>query len=226
MKRSVIIAAAGAGTRMMNETPKQFQLLMGIPVLMHTIKKFDFSDIEIVVVLPEGFSDLWKKMINEFSFPVKHKIIAGGRTRSESVRNGLATISEGVVAIHDAARPMVTKDLIEKAFSECVIYSNAIPAITIPDSVRKIQGNSSSIIERNDLRIIQTPQCFDVTKLKKAYANFTGNSTDDAGVFEADGNSIHLIEGEKNNLKITVPDDLKVCEAILSAKYTSTGKIL
>lgn len=219
MKRSVIIVAGGSGKRMNAVIPKQFMLLNGKPVLMHSIERFYNYDssMSIVVVLPESEVKEWNKLISNQAFSIKHDIVIGGATRFESVQNGLSKITEHcIVAIHDGVRPLCSSMLINRCFEDAVKYSNAIPSIPVSDSIRIVEGEKNRIADRDSLRIIQTPQCFDSVMIKKAYLNNeAAQCTDDAGVFELDGNTVHLTQGERFNIKITVPEDLKIVEAIL-----------
>ncbi len=220
MKKIALIVAGGAGLRMGSSIPKQFLLLKGKPILMHSIERFHQANIfdSIHLVLPQSELTYWEKLKLEHSFVIPHKVVAGGSCRFESVKNGLNEIQEedGFIAIHDGVRPMVSIDLIKRCIDELATYTNAIPAIVIVDSIRKIENESNEIIDRNSLRAVQTPQCFHLGLLKKAYYMSNDNSnTDDACVFENAGHKIHLIEGEKSNLKITVLSDLMIAEALL-----------
>ncbi len=220
MNKSVIIVAAGSGLRMGSSIPKQFIVIQGKPILMHTIQRFYTydSDINIIVVLPDGEKERWNSLLEQYSFPIKHKIVSGGETRFDSVLNGLKEVENGIVGVHDGVRPLISSELISRCFSEAEKFSNAIPAIPVTDTIRETGPAGSKTIDRSNLRQVQTPQCFDVAGLKKAYANAKAkNFTDDAGVFENDGNSIHLIPGEKRNIKITDPDDLVIAAAVMAS---------
>lgn len=203
---------------MESKTPKQFLLLNNQPVLMHTIRRFHEYNplLTVTVVLPETEIQRWKQLITEFQFPIKHSIVTGGKTRFLSVKNGLQTIQEkGTVAVHDGVRPLCSSALIKRCFEEAEILTNAIPAIPVTDSIRQVSGANNISIDRDTLRIIQTPQCFDVHLLKKAYSEYAGiDITDDAGVFENAGNKIHLTDGEKTNIKITEAGDMIVAAAL------------
>lgn len=218
--KSVIIVAAGSGSRMGSTVPKQFLLLNGIPILMHTMKRFHAydQDMNIVVVLSACEKERWNSLIKQHHFTLRHKIANGGETRFDSVQNGLLEVESGIVGIHDGVRPLISIELISRCYSEAEKFSNAIPVIPVTDTIRETGTGGSKTIDRSNLRQVQTPQCFDVAKLKKAYAAATGNNfTDDAGVFENAGNKIHLVEGEKLNIKITDPADLIIAEAVLAA---------
>ena len=217
MIKSVIIVAAGSGSRMGSDVPKQFMLLKNLPIIMHTINRFYSYDPEIRIIMVLSANDIerWNTLKREFNFTVKHEVVTGGKTRTASVINGLNKIENGIVGIHDGVRPLASTALITTCFNQAMIHSNAIPAIAVVDTIRETNGELSKQIDRANLRQVQTPQCFDAVKLKEAYLHSSGKSfTDDAGVFEAAGNKIHLIEGEKMNIKITDRVDLLIADAI------------
>lgn len=220
MNKIALIVAGGSGSRMGTEVAKQFLLLKGKPILMHTIDRFNSTKIFdlIVVVLPKSEIQQWEKLITEHSFTIPHKVVAGGNSRFESVKNGLSDISEkdGYIAIHDGVRPLASSGLIKFCMNELNKNTNAIPAIPIFDTLRKVENNKSVVVDRSILRAIQTPQCFHLNLLRKAYSGQDNNTTDDAGVFELAGNTIHLVEGEKSNIKITVKEDLIIAGALMS----------
>ena len=218
MSNSVIIVAGGSGTRMKAGIPKQFMLLNGKPVLMHTIEKFFAADasLKIIVVLPESEIKNWKSLCVKHDFKIPHATVEGGETRFHSVKNGLTRISEkGIVCVHDGVRPLVSAELIQHCIAEAKANGNAVPCISVPESIRKINGDGNAAADRNSFVLIQTPQCFDADALKRAYAN-TANSdfTDDASLAEASGEKIHLVKGERTNIKITYPDDVLCAEAL------------
>ena len=219
MEKQVIIVAAGSGSRMGLDIPKQFILLKDLPVLMHTVNRFYEYDpkMKIILVLAENEIESWNSLVKKYNFKTPHFIFKGGPNRYQSVKNGLESVKEHcIVAIHDGVRPLCSVKLIERCFNEAEKNSNAIPAVPVTETIRSIDGDKNFMINRDNLRIIQTPQCFDSVKLKKAYQNSSAeNFTDDAGVFEEDGNKIHLIEGEKSNIKITVREDLAVAEVLI-----------
>jgi 2-C-methyl-D-erythritol 4-phosphate cytidylyltransferase len=220
-ERTAIIVAGGYGSRMGADTPKQFLLLAGKPILMHTLQRFHDADpsMKIILVLPENEIIRWKTLIDDHNFQIHHAIVYGGNTRFESVRNGMQEVHTGTVGIHDGVRPLVSPQLILRCFEEAEEFSNAVPAIEVSDTIRVLEGHTSRTIDRAMLRRIQTPQCFDADMLKKAYETANeGMFTDDAGVFESIGNVIHLVDGEKNNIKITDREDLALAEKILNSK--------
>lgn len=220
MKYYAIIVGGGSGKRMQNNIPKQFMLLKGKPVLMHTITIFALNHFqpEIIVVLHSDLHQYWKDLCLKFDFIIPHVLICGGEQRFHSVRNGLLAINEdGIVAIHDAVRPLATSDLITKAYDGAAINGNAVAAIKPSDSVRKVNAlKESSVINRDELMLIQTPQTFVLEQLRSAYQQpFDLQFTDDASVVEKIGYSINLIEGERNNIKITYPEDLELANLLI-----------
>lgn len=203
---------------MKSAVPKQFIELLGRPVLMHTIEKFHkaIDGIEIIVVLAKEHQEDWKKLCGKHHFTIRHQFADGGDTRYASVKSGLKLISDGVVGIHDAARPLVNSTTICRTFEEAEIMGNASPCIPISDSLRRTKGKENTAVNRNDFFIIQTPQCFHTTVIKKAFEKeYQPEFTDDATVLEAYGEKINLIEGNKENIKITTPQDLIIAEALL-----------
>jgi 2-C-methyl-D-erythritol 4-phosphate cytidylyltransferase len=227
-QKYILIVAGGSGTRMQNDTPKQFLELCGLPVLMHTIRTFHSYDAEmpIIVVLPATQIDYWMQLCSRYRFSPPHQTVAGGETRFHSVKKGLATLpAEGWVAIHDGVRPLVSHSTIAACFRDAERYGNAIPAIPVVDTVRETADGNSHALDRNRLRLIQTPQVFDLALLQEAYRqDFIPVFTDDASVLEKAGHTIHLTEGNKENIKITTPLDMKVAEAIMSMRENLFSK--
>jgi 2-C-methyl-D-erythritol 4-phosphate cytidylyltransferase len=223
MKEYAIIVAGGSGNRMQSSIPKQFLLLEGKPILFHTIEAFYHysSSLEIIVVLPEKEMESWKNLVNQYGFNIRVNLTTGGKSRFESVKNGLQTITqqEGLVAVHDGVRPLVTKEIIGNAFQQAASKGNAVVAVSPKDSVRQIQNNGSVFLERNSIRLVQTPQTFQLAQLRAAYQCDDDESiTDDASVVERSGKAIFLIEGHYENIKITTPEDLVIAEAILQQR--------
>ena len=221
MKRYAVIVAGGSGKRMGTITPKQFLPLAGKPILMHTLeafRRFD-NDMKIILVLPEPQIDHWKKLCEEYNFSIEHQIAIGGATRFESVKNGLAFVDEeGIVGIHDGVRPLVQHDTLNRCYIEASAYGSAVPVCDSKESVRIIdEGGRSHSVDRTTIRMVQTPQVFRTKTIKDAYKQeFTPMFTDDASVVEASGHIIHLTNGNKENIKITTPDDLVYAEALLA----------
>ncbi|MBR7043731.1 MAG: 2-C-methyl-D-erythritol 4-phosphate cytidylyltransferase [Prevotella sp.] len=215
----VIIVAGGKGLRMGGDVPKQFQLLGNQPVLMHTLQRFadDCKDLQIILVLPQEQIEYWSDLGEKYHFGVEHWIVAGGETRFHSVQSGLAQIpddAEGVVAVHDGVRPLVSREVIEKCFEEARRKKAVVPVVPVVESLRHV---SDGAVPRADYRLVQTPQTFDIQLLKQAYRQpFSKDFTDDASVVEAFGHPITMVEGNRENIKLTTPFDLKIAEAIIN----------
>lgn len=219
-QRGVIIVAGGSGRRMGGSLPKQFMMLGNEPILARSINRIHeaLPAAEIVVVLPKDHIELWKNIAARFEV-AEHKIACGGEERFHSVLNGLQALSEEVeyIGIHDAVRPLVSKRLIIKLMLEAEKNAAVIPVVAPPDSYRKVEGELSHIIDRSTLRIVQTPQVFQAYVLRKAYEQeFSPAFTDDASVVEMAGHKITLVEGERENIKITTPVDMTIAEAIIA----------
>jgi len=220
LEKYVIIVAGGTGKRMGTEIPKQFLLLQGKPVLMHTIKAFFHYDkkINIVLALPKEYFNEWAELCKQYNFTIKHCIAAGGETRFHSVKNGLEQIKETdcLIAVHDGVRPMVSNEVIKRVFEVAEEKGTAIPCVVVNDSLRMLTEKYSKPINRNTIRAIQTPQCFRSDLLKRAYEQeYEDYFTDDATVIENFGCKIYLVEGNIKNIKITTPFDLKIAEALM-----------
>jgi len=218
--RYVIVVAAGSGKRMGAPLPKQFLSVKGKPLLMHTLTRlheFD-SAINLLLVLNPDFVAFWEEQIAQHNFLVPHKIVAGGEERFHSVRCALDVIDDltAVVGIHDGVRPLVSVDTLTRCFDAAEEHGNAVPVIAVNDSLRELSEHGNFAVERSRYRIVQTPQCFRLSVLKPAFNRpFSPTFTDDASVFEASGNSVHLVEGNRDNLKITTPEDLHWLESRL-----------
>ena len=218
----VIIVAGGTGTRMGTQLPKQFLILGEEPILARTINTIHeaLPAAEIVVVMAEQYVELWRNLAARFEV-ARHKVTVGGKERFHSVKNGISALSEEVrtIAVHDAVRPLATKKMIIRLMLEAEKHSAVIPVVAPVDSYRIIQGDSSRIINRAELRMVQTPQIFSAEALRKAYEQeFSELFTDDASVMEAAGHTIHLCEGEQQNIKITRPEDIIIAEAIIASR--------
>lgn len=218
-----VIVAGGAGTRMGTALPKQFLELVGKPVLYHTLRAFAdaMPRVHIILVLPAHQLSYAQMVLQGFGDArIDVELVAGGETRFHSVQAGLRSVSESaLVAVHDGVRCLATPDLIRRCFAQAQGLGSAIPAVPIADSIRKISGEETKPIDRSQLRAVQTPQTFRASILLPAYGQaWREDFTDEATVVEASGGRIHLIEGERANLKITTPDDLILAEAILSAR--------
>lgn len=221
MNSYAIIVAGGSGERMKSDIPKQFIEIAGKPVLMHTIEKFRLYDnsIEIIVVLPEKLMGYWNGLREKYSFSIPHKTAGGGATRFHSVRNGLELITgAGLVAVHDGVRPLVSIDTIGRCFETAARLGNAIPVISPSDSLRMISGKGNKPLDRTGIKLVQTPQVFHTDLIKKAFLqDYRPEFTDDAMVLERTGECINLVEGNRENIKITAPEDLIIAESLMEA---------
>lgn len=219
MQLYVVIVAGGSGKRMGAEVPKQFLELAGRPVLMHTIERFKAFDesIEIITVLPENQLLHWLDLQKKYSFTIPQTLVKGGSHRFSSVKNGLKFVNvPGLVAIHDGVRPFVSIDTIRHCFETAEKHGNAIPTISPIDSLRILTENGSTPVSRFNVKQIQTPQVFSAELIKKAYLQeYRQEFTDDATVLEALGEKINLVEGNRENIKITNPEDLIISKALL-----------
>lgn len=219
MEKIALIVAGGSGSRMNSAIPKQFLVLRGIPVLMHTLDAFYRYDqqMRMIVALPETMTSEWKKLCRACHFTISHEIKTGGETRFHTVRRGLEGIPDNcLVAVHDGVRPLVSVMTIDRCFTAAMQFGNAIPCIAIPETMREIDEQGSQQVDRNRFRLIQTPQVFESSILKKAYRQeYQPTFTDDAGVVESLGHTIHLVDGNPENFKITFPHDLKAASALL-----------
>lgn len=270
VKKYCIIVAGGSGKRMMSAIPKQFLLLDGKPLLMHTIERFHSFDplLDIIVVLPPEHHSLWSSLVEEYSFGISHRVAAGGEERFHSVRAGLALVKgdspvagpggtvewealqagadlpeteqdgtvareagraedmtlgtasgrvkdESLVAVHDGVRPLVSHDTIWRCYADAGEFGTAVPFVEPADSVRVLDGDDSRPLPRNAVRLIQTPQVFRASIIISAYErDFDPSFTDDATVAEAAGIKIHLTHGNRENIKITTPEDLAVAHIL------------
>jgi len=222
MNEYAIIVAGGKGTRIKSVVPKQFLLLAGKPVLLHTIEAFyRYSDkITVIVVLPENDFDKWNSIVRDFQFSRPVILQQGGGSRFQSVKRGLEKIEgEGLVAVHDGVRPLVSTEIISTSFRMAALHKSAVAAMPLKESIRITDGDSTRAMDRSLFQLIQTPQTFDVALIKKAYQIKEDTTlTDDASVAERSGQTIHLFEGSYENIKITTPEDLIVAEALMIAR--------
>lgn len=219
MKLYALIVAGGSGKRMGAGMPKQFLELGGRPLLMHTIERFKSYDgsIEIITVLPENQIRHWMELQEKYKFSVPQTMVKGGNSRFLSVRNGLEFVdTPGLVAIHDGVRPFVSLDTIRRCFETASRLGNAIPVIQPSDTLRLISESSSSPLNRLHVRLVQTPQVFNAEIIKGAYKQeYAPEFTDDATVLEKTGVKINLVEGNRENIKITNPEDMLISNAFL-----------
>jgi 2-C-methyl-D-erythritol 4-phosphate cytidylyltransferase len=219
MNKYAIIVAGGTGTRMKGSLPKQFMLLKDKPVLYYTLKTFleSYDDLQIILVLPIDYTTMGQEIIDAFFDKDRVRITAGGETRFQSVKNGLALVDkESIIFVHDGVRCLLTKDLIHRCYKQAVESGTAIPAIASKDSIRLVTEEGNEAFDRNNVMLIQTPQTFHSKILLPAFQiDYKDKFTDEATVVEAYGLKVSLVEGEENNIKITRPVDLLVAEKVL-----------
>ena len=222
MKKTAIIVAGGTGQRMGTALPKQFLAIEGKSILLHTIDQFisAFSDINFVIVLPADYIHEGENIIASSGLSQSFLFVAGGDTRFQSVKNGLAQADPAsIVFVHDAVRCLLTPDLIQRCYQQAVEKGSAIPAVSSTDTVRIIEGTKHHVVDRANVMMIQTPQTFNAVILKKAFEQvYQPSFTDEANVLEASGKEVYLIEGEYENIKITRPLDLAIAEYILAKR--------
>ena len=217
----IIIVAGGKGLRMGSDIPKQFLPIGGKPVLMRTLERFRrySPTLQIILVLPKAQQDYWQKLCKEYAFDIDYQLADGGETRFHSVQNGLAKIpdnAQGVVGVHDGVRPFPSIDVIRNCYETAREKKAVIPVIPVVETVRHLKADTSVTVPRNDYRLVQTPQTFDIQLLKAANRQpYNDGFTDDASVVEAFGFDITLVEGNRENIKITTPYDLKIAEVLI-----------
>ena len=225
----VIIVAGGKGLRMGSDIPKQFLPIGGKPVLMRTLERFrEYSeDLQIILVLPEAQQDYWQQLCKKYDFKIEYELANGGQTRFHSVQNGLALVpddAQGVVGVHDGVRPFPSINVIHRCYETARKAKAVIPVIPIVETVRELTGTgsvSSITVPRDKYRLVQTPQTFDIQLLKAANRQpYNDGFTDDASVVESYGHPITLVEGNRENLKITTPYDITVAEAIINSQLS------
>jgi 2-C-methyl-D-erythritol 4-phosphate cytidylyltransferase len=228
MKEYALIVAGGSGTRMGNPMPKQFLPLLDKPILMHTVLAFyNYSHaINIIVVLPERATETWKKLLTKYNFEIPHTIVPGGDSRFHSVKNGLHHIADpdAIVAIHDGVRPLVSSETIGLCMREAAATGTGVAVVPLKESIRKVENDISVAIDRTDYVLVQTPQTFRLSLIKKAYdIPDSPELTDDATVVERSGMVINLVEGDYSNIKITTPEDLVYAEELLKIRNKKAG---
>jgi 2-C-methyl-D-erythritol 4-phosphate cytidylyltransferase len=203
------------------DIPKQFLPIGGKPVLMRTLERFRAysADLQIILVLPEAQQDYWHQLCSEYHFDVEYTLANGGQTRFHSVQNGLAMVPDdaiGVVGVHDGVRPFPSIDVIRNCYETARTAKAVIPVIPVVETVRHLEGEQSKTVPRNDYRLVQTPQTFDIQLLKAANRQpYNDGFTDDASVVESFGYEITLVEGNRENIKITTPYDMKIAEVLI-----------
>jgi len=217
-KKYLIVMAGGSGTRMGASCPKQFIEIDGRAILHITISKFleAIPDINVITVLPQEHVEVWKQYCYSHNFTAKQTLVVGGITRFHSVKNGLAKVPEGaLVAVHDGVRPLLTPELIRQLFEQAAEKGAVVPSVPVVDTIKTKEGK---YVDRSNLLSVQTPQIFYSELLKKAYElPYKTSFTDDASVLEADGETVSYVPGERYNIKVTTPDDLLICNAVLHA---------
>lgn len=228
MKKFALIIAGGSGNRMNQIVPKQFTVLAGIPILMHTFevfKNYD-SEIEFVLVLPESQMDMWQVLCEKYEFNEKYQLAKGGKTRFHSVKSGLELIpDEGIVFIHDGVRPLVSVETIENCYHMTLEKGNALPVMPAVESVRMTVGDGNQAVNRSRFYLVQTPQTFSAKLIKSAYnQNYSSIFTDDASVLEQTGQAINLVRGNRENIKITYPEDLIIADVWLQERNRNMEK--
>jgi len=218
-REHAIIVAGGKGTRIRHTLPKQFIEVAGKPILFHTLEAFRrySASLHIVLVLPADDLKIWDDLVTRYSFSIPVTLQTGGETRFQSVKRGLEKITgQGLVAIHDGVRPLVSEDIIGASFRLAAVHGTAVAAVRLKESIRETDQDTTRAVDRSKFRMIQTPQTFDVDLIKKAYEHLEEPSmTDDASVAEQAGLPISLFEGSYENIKITTEEDLIVAEALL-----------
>lgn len=219
MSRFVLIVAGGTGTRMKSTTAKQFLSVKGLPLMWWTLRRFKEAapDAHLSVVLNPNLFDEFKELEGKYGDSGADAIIPGGKERFHSVLHGLTTLpDEGIVAIHDAVRPFPTIEMIRNCFDDAATHGSAVPVTPLKNSIRRVsEDGSSEALNRSEYLAVQTPQCFDLTLIKPAFAvDYTAEFTDDASVFEAAGHKVHLSEGDPMNMKITTKEDLIIARAL------------
>ena len=222
MERYAILVAGGKGLRMGGDVPKQFLPIGGKPVLMRTIEVFRqaYPDIHVILVLPATQQEYWLRLCREYAFDVPFQIADGGETRFHSVSSGLQLIpdeADGIVGVHDGVRPFVTVETIRRCYDEAVEAGAVVPVVSVVETVRQLCKDGTSVtVPRDEYKLVQTPQTFRVTLLKEAYLQaYIPSFTDDASVVEAMGKPVRLVEGNRENIKITTPADIRFVNGLL-----------
>ena len=219
-----IIVAGGKGLRMGGEVPKQYLPVGGVPILMRTLQAFHEADedMDIILVLPKDQQEYWEQLCAEYRFSVPHRLTVGGETRFHSVQNGLALVpddAEGVVGVHDGVRPFVSKEVIRRCYDAALEQGAVVPVVPVVETVRQLLPEGDSLtVDRNLYRLVQTPQVFRITLLKEAYRQpYRPEFTDDASVVEELGHRVALMDGNRENIKITTPSDIQYAEFLCSS---------
>ena len=222
IKKYAVIVAGGQGIRMGSVIPKQFLPLLGKPMLCHAIESFAqaMPGIHLILVLPANQVGSAQTVLRSYIGNIDVTTVAGGETRYHSVQNGLKQITgEGVVFVHDGARPLISGELIMRCYEQAIEKGSAVPVIPLVESARIVDGEQSKPLDRENLRIVQTPQTFRTEVILPAFRQaYIPSFTDEATVLEAFGTTVHLIDGMPDNIKVTTPNDMIVAEALLNAR--------
>jgi len=228
IKKYAVIVAGGKGARMGTDVPKQFLPLLGMPLMCYAVQAFAAAipDIHLILVLPADQLGSAQTVLRSYIGKIKVTTVAGGETRYHSVKNGLKQVTDdGVVFVHDGARPLISQEMIMRCYKQAVEKGSAIPAISVTESIRLIDNGASQSLDRDQLRIIQTPQTFKTEVLLPAFQQgYHSSFTDEASVVEAFGTKVFLIEGMPENIKVTWPHDLSIAEALLNARKSNISR--
>lgn len=218
MQKTVIITAGGIGKRMGSELPKQFLVLGGKPVLVHTLELFFKYDptIEIILTLPNEWRGYWETVIDKYYCRVPHIVVNGGEERYHSIQNALKRCSGNLIAVHDGVRPFVSFETLDRCFSALNQYGAVVPVLKLKESIRQTNENTTKAVDRSNYRLVHTPQCFHAAVLRQAYQQaYHDKVTDDACLVEELGYTIHLVESNEENIKLTTPFDFLIAETII-----------
>lgn len=220
MRKAIVIVAGGKGLRMGGDIPKQFLPVKGLPVLMRTLHRFHEYDasMQIVLVLPEAQQDYWCQLCEEYKFTIPYTLANGGETRFHSVKNGIGKVCDDVtlIGVHDGVRPFVSVATIASCYDEAARSGAVVPVTDVVETVRHIGQSESVTVPRSEYRLVQTPQVFDATLLRNAYQQtYTDFFTDDASVVERYGHAVTLVQGNRENIKITTPFDMTIAEVLV-----------
>ncbi len=222
MNRGCIIVAGGNGSRMGSEVPKQFISIAGRPLLMHTIENFFHFDatIQLIVVLPKNEAASWKNLCLQHNLTIPHQVISGGNTRFQSVKNGLTMLHDcELIAIHDGVRPLVSHETLRRCFDSALKLGAAIPVLPVNESIRVGTMDKSSPADRSQIFLVQTPQIFQSSIIRESYnQSWIPEFTDDASVVEYSGKPVNMVMGNRENIKITYPEDLDIATLLLQNK--------
>lgn len=219
MKKTFIITAGGIGKRMGNDLPKQFISIAGKPILLHTLERFFSFDssAQIIVTLPTDWHQFWRELLEDFKCPIQHELVEGGQERFYSIQNALKKCTGDLVFIHDGVRPLVSLETLKRCEESTMEFGSAVPIMPLKESLRKRVNDQSCAVQRDEYVTVQTPQCFRFDMLQTAYArDFHTGITDDASLIEEAGYSVHLVQGNEENIKVTTPLDLDLLHFLMN----------